>query len=50
MLVPGRHESLGWTFGWFLRVAIAGNAVFYFGLFGIICYAVERSLRKPTDR
>jgi hypothetical protein len=50
VMPPARHESLGWTFGWFLRIAIAGNALFYFVLFGVISYAVERGLRKPVNR
>jgi hypothetical protein len=29
-LVPVKHESLGSTFGGFLRVAIAVNVIFYF--------------------
>jgi hypothetical protein len=50
LVMPGRHESLGWTFGWFLRIAIATNALFYFGVFALLVYAVERFLRKTTNR
>jgi len=38
LLVPGRHESLGWTFGWFLRIAILTNALYYFVLFSCGAY------------
>jgi len=47
-LVPGNHESLGWTFGWFLRVAIATNALFYFVLFIFLVYLAERLFKRPA--
>jgi hypothetical protein len=34
-LVPVKHESLGSTFGGFLRVAIAVNIIFYFIFFAL---------------
>jgi hypothetical protein len=48
LVVPGRHESLGWTFGWFLRVAIATNALFYFAVFIFVVYLAERLFRRPA--
>ena len=47
-LVPGSHESLGWTFGWFLRVAIATNALFYFVLFIFVVHLAERLFRRSA--
>ena len=47
-LVPGSHESLGWTFGWFLRVAIATNALFYFVLLIFVVYLAERLCKRPA--
>jgi hypothetical protein len=42
LLVPGAHESLAWTFGWFLRIAIGINAIFYFALFALLAYFSDR--------
>ncbi|MGB8475681.1 MAG: hypothetical protein WCE61_16495 [Candidatus Acidiferrum sp.] len=42
LLVPGAHESLAWTFGWFLRIAIGINAIFYFALFALLAYFADR--------
>src|SRR5271155_749739 len=50
VLVPGRHESLGWTFGWFLRVAIGANALFYFVLFACGRYLAKRLLARSERR
>lgn len=49
-LVAGRHEPLGWTLGWFLRIAIAGNTLFYFVLFTIVDYGLEWLFRKREIR
>jgi hypothetical protein len=38
LAVPARHESLAWTFGWFLRIAIGVNALFYFAIFAFFAY------------
>lgn len=38
LTVPTRHESLATTFGWFLRIAIAVNALFYFAVFAAVAY------------
>ena len=48
LLVPGRHESLGWTFGWFLRVAILTNALYYFVLVSCGAYFAKRLLRRSV--
>jgi hypothetical protein len=50
VVMPERHESLGWTFGWFLRIALATNALFYFVVFALLAYAVEWLLWKPKNR
>ena len=50
ILVHGHHESLAWTFGWFLRIAIAGNAFFYFVLFTIVTFASGWFFRKRETR
>jgi hypothetical protein len=31
-------KSFAWTFGWFLRIAIAVNAAFYYALFALVVY------------
>ena len=33
LIMPETRGSLAWTLGWFLRIAIAGNAVFYYAIF-----------------
>ena len=33
---------MAWTFGWFLRIAILANAVFYFAVFSFLAYLVGR--------
>src|SRR5437867_5841501 len=33
LIIPDTHGSLAWTFGWFLRIAILGNGIFYYGVF-----------------
>ena len=41
-LTPARHESLGSTFGGFLRVAIGVNTAFYFTIFALAAYLLGR--------
>ena len=38
-------KSFAWTFGWFLRIAILTNAVFYFAIFSFFVYVVDRRRR-----
>jgi hypothetical protein len=40
-VMPGQHGSLGWTFSWFLRIAIAVNGIFYFVLFAVIGFFLK---------
>jgi hypothetical protein len=47
LVMPGVHESLAWTFGWFLRIAIGVNAMFYFAVFALLAYLADRH-RSPT--
>ncbi len=46
MVTPAKHESLGSTFGGFLRVAIGVNAVLYFSIFALAGYLVDRRLSR----
>lgn len=48
LLVPERHESLGWTFGWFLRIAILTNALYYFVLFTCGTYSARWLFQRST--
>ena len=45
-VMPETHKSMAWTFGWFLRIAIAANAVFYFAIFALIAYLANRRRSK----
>jgi hypothetical protein len=45
-IMPETHKSMAWTFGWFLRIAIAANAVFYFAVFALIAYLANRRRSK----
>lgn len=50
MTVPARHESLAFTFGWFLRIAILANAAYYFAIFALAAYLLAlRRKRKTVD-
>jgi hypothetical protein len=46
LIMPETHKSMAWTFGWFLRIAIAANAAFYFGIFALISYLANRRRSK----
>jgi hypothetical protein len=46
MLVPAKHESLGSTFGGFLRVATGVNTAFYFAVLALVAYLLDRR-RSP---
>jgi len=48
MITPAKHESLGSTFGGFLRVAIGVNVVLYFSIFALAGYLVDRRLSRST--
>jgi hypothetical protein len=43
LIMPETHKSMAWTFGWFLRIAIAANAAFYFAVFSVLVYLMDRS-------
>lgn len=47
LTVPARHESLAFTFGWFLRIAILANAAYYFAIFAVLGYLMTR--RRARD-
>jgi hypothetical protein len=42
LITPGTGKSFAWTFGWFLRIAILTNAVFYFAIFSFFAYLASR--------
>src|SRR5205823_6717348 len=42
LIMPDTHGSLAWTFGWFLRIAIIGNAAFYYGIFALFAHLLPR--------
>ena len=48
LLMPAAHESLAWTFGWFLRIAIGVNAIFYFATFTVLAYLVDRRRSRAS--
>jgi hypothetical protein len=41
-ITPESGKSFAWTFGWFLRIAILANAVFYFATFSFVAYLANR--------
>ena len=45
LIMPDTHGSLAWTFGWFLRIAILGNGIFYYGVFALLAYLLTRRRR-----
>jgi hypothetical protein len=46
LITPESGKSFAWTFGWFLRIAILANAAFYFALFALAKYIVDRRRAK----
>ena len=48
LIMPDTHGSLAWTFGWFLRIAILGNAIFYYGVFALLAHLLTR--RRAASR
>ena len=42
LVMPASHESLAWTFGWFLRIAIGVNGIYNFVIFAFLAYLVDR--------
>jgi hypothetical protein len=46
LLTPATGKSFAWTFGWFLRIAIVANAAFYYALFAVVAYLVDRLRSK----
>jgi hypothetical protein len=49
LLTPHTHESLGATFGWFLRIAIAVNAAYYFVLFFLLASLLGPSRQSTVE-
>jgi len=45
-VTPETGKSFAWTFGWFLRIAIAANAAFYYAIFALVAHIAER--RRTT--
>ena len=50
LIMPASHESLAWTFGWFLRIAIGVNTIFYFAIFALLAYLVDRPRSTQSGR
>ena len=48
LIMPDTHGSLAWTFGWFLRIAIVGNAIFYYVLFAVLGHWIARRRRAQS--
>jgi hypothetical protein len=48
MLAPETHQSLGATFGTFLRIAIGVNAAYYFILFAAFSAVFSRARKAPA--
>ena len=46
MITPETGRSFAWTFGWFLRIAIAANAAFYFVVFSLVTYGLLATVKK----
>jgi hypothetical protein len=46
LVTPETGKSFAWTFGWFLRIAIAANAAFYYAIFSLITYGLFAASRK----
>jgi hypothetical protein len=47
LMTPGGHTSLGVTFGWFLRIGIGLNALYYFTIFTLLMNVATRR-RRPA--
>ena len=48
LLTPEKRQALGVTFGWFLRVGITTNAAYYFVLFLLFAYLLQRRRRSAA--
>jgi hypothetical protein len=48
LVMPAARESLAWTFGWLLRIAIGVNAIFYFAVFALPAYLVDRQYSRSS--
>jgi hypothetical protein len=48
LVMPASHGSLAWTFGWFLRIAIGVNGLYYSMIFIVFAILVGRA--RPTRR
>ena len=48
LITPEHHASLGATFGWFLRIGIGVNAMYYFLVFAMLAYLVTRHRSAAT--
>ena len=46
LAMPKTHKSMAWTFGWFLRIAIAANTVFYYAICALLAHGFSRRATK----
>ena len=49
LFTPHTQQSLGATFGWFLRIAIAANAAYYFVIFVLLASIFNRSRNSAVE-
>jgi hypothetical protein len=49
LMTPQSHQSLAATFGWFLRIAIAVNAAYYFALFVLLASLFGRNRQSTVE-
>jgi len=43
LVMPASHQSLAWTFGWFLRIALGVNGFYYFLMFVLSAHLARRA-------
>jgi hypothetical protein len=46
LVTPETRGSIAWTFSWFLRIAIVANTVFYFAIFCLLAFVMNRARSK----
>jgi hypothetical protein len=46
LVTPETGKSFAWSFGWFLRIAIAANAAFYYAVLSLITYGLLAANKK----
>lgn len=49
-VTPETGKSFAWTFGWFLRIAIAANTAYYYALFALLAHVAGRRRANGNSR